>query len=267
MTVLCSAGPSKFAAALVLWVGGVCLGTCALAQTKPAAAAASVLASTNLAPVRFLVVAAQESILSASVAGRIAKVPVGLGDSVRAGQVVASFDCAEMQARRGAVRAEHEAARVQYEAKQKLQGLQSAAEVEVELAAANVNKAQSQVHIFDAQVAQCVIVAPFAGKVARVHVKVGQGVNPGAPVVELVGSGPLKARMNVPSQWLAWLKAGDKLDGKVDETGGTVALRVTRIAARVDAVSQTVEIETELASTTGQVLPGMSGQVRAPSAL
>jgi len=37
--------------------------------------------------------------------------------------------------------------------------------------------------------------------------------------------------------------------------------------ARVDAVSQTVEIETELASTTGVVLPGMSGQVRAPSAL
>ncbi len=261
MTVCRSARPVKLAAALVLWMGGVCLGACAFAQAKPAAASA------NVAPVRFLVVAAQESILSASVAGRIAKVPVGLGDSVRAGQVVASFDCAEVQARRGAARAEHEAARVQYEAKQKLQGLQSAAEVEVELAAANVNKAQSQVQIFDAQVAQCAIVAPFAGKVARVHVKVGQGVNPGAPVIELVGSGPLKARMNVPSQWLAWLKTGEKLDGKVDETGGVVALKVTRIAARVDAVSQTVEIETELASTTGVVLPGMSGQVRAPSAL
>ena len=98
-------------------------------------------------------IASQESILSASTAGRVSRVPVGLGDNVRAGQVVASFDCAEMQARRDAARAEHEAARVQYEAKLKLQGLQSAAEVEVELAAANVNKAQSQIRIFDAQVA------------------------------------------------------------------------------------------------------------------
>ncbi len=229
-------------------------------------AGGSAAASANGAPVRFLVVAAQESILSAAVAGRIARLPVSLGDNVRAGEVVASFDCAEVQARRDAARAEQESARVQYDAKQKLQGLQSAAEVEVELAAANVNKAQSQVRIFDAQIAQCNFVAPFAGKVARVHVKVGQGLNPGAPVIELVSNGPLKARMNVPSQWLAWLKVGDRLDGEVDETGGKVALKVTRIAGRVDAVSQTVEIETELvasgAGSGGTVLPGMSGQVR-----
>ncbi|MET0540186.1 MAG: efflux RND transporter periplasmic adaptor subunit [Variovorax sp.] len=230
------------------------------AAVRPVAPTAS-----TAAPVRFLVVASQESILSAAVAGRIAKMPVGLGDSVRAGQVLASFDCAEVQARREAARAEYESARVQYDAKQKLQGLQSAAEVEVELAASNVNKAQSQVRIFDAQIAQCALVAPFAGKVARVHVKVGQGVNPGNPVIELVGNGPLKARMNVPSQWLAWLKVGEALEGKVDETGGAVALKVTRIAGRVDAVSQTVEIETELASTAGQVLAGMSGQVRPPA--
>ena len=132
------------------------LGALALAQSAPSSAATS-------APVRFLVIASQESILSASTAGRVSRVPVGLGDNVRAGQVVASFDCAEMQARRDAARAEHEAARVQYEAKLKLQGLQSAAEVEVELAAANVNKAQSQIRIFDAQVAQCAFVAPFTG--------------------------------------------------------------------------------------------------------
>jgi RND family efflux transporter MFP subunit len=235
----------------------------AAAQPAPPPAPAQGAAAAA-APVRFLVVASQESILSASVAGRFARVPANLGDTVRAGQVLAAFDCAEIQARRDAARAEAEAARVQYEAKMKLQGLQSAAEVEVELAAANVNKAQSQIRIFDAQLAQCAFVAPFAGKVARVHVKVGQGVNPGAPVVELVGSGPIKARMNVPSQWLAWLKPGERLEGVVDETGSACELKVTRVAGRVDAVSQTVEIETELASASGQVLPGMSGQVRAP---
>jgi membrane fusion protein (multidrug efflux system) len=216
-------------------------------------------------PVRFLVAAGQESVLSAAVGGRVQRVAVGLGDSVKNGQALIAFDCAETRARRDAAKAEAEAARVQYEAKLKLQGLQSAAEVEVELAAANVNKAQSQVRIFDAQTSQCVIAAPFSGKVARVHVKVGQGVNPGAPVVELVGDGALKARMNVPSQWLAWLKVGEKLSGKVDETGSEVALKVTRIAGRVDAVSQTVEIESEFTGANAQILPGMSGQLRVPA--
>ncbi|MBT2323456.1 efflux RND transporter periplasmic adaptor subunit [Variovorax paradoxus] len=255
--------PAKTLGLLVLCMSGLGLQQVA---AEPVPGRAPMQSTASVAPVRFLVVAAQESILSASAPGRFAKVSANLGDTVRAGQVLAVFDCAEIQARRDAARAEAESARVQYEAKMKLQGLQSAAEVEVELAAANVNKAQSQIRIFDAQVAQCAFVAPFAGKVARVHVKVGQGVNPGAPVVELVGSGPLKARMNVPSQWLAWLKLGDRLEGTVDETGGACELKVTRVAGRVDAVSQTVEIETELAGASGQVLPGMSGQVRAPAA-
>ncbi|RIX81945.1 efflux RND transporter periplasmic adaptor subunit [Acidovorax cavernicola] len=259
--------PSRHTVLRAIVLLSCALGGAMQAGAQPAPAAAPPRSAPgNAAPVRFLVVAAQESVLSASAPGRFAKVPVSLGDTVRAGQVLASYECDEIQARRAAARAEHEAAKVQYVGKLKLQGLQSAAEIEVELAAANVNKAQSQVRIFDAQIAQCNFVAPFAGKVARVHVKVGQGVNPGAPVVELVGNGPLKARMNVPSQWLAWLKTGQRLEGAVDETGGVVALKVTRVSGRVDAVSQTIEIEAELVGDgVGQVLPGMSGQVRAPA--
>ncbi|WP_051242783.1 efflux RND transporter periplasmic adaptor subunit [Azohydromonas australica] len=236
----------------------------AAAAAAPAARAVPAPGEVRAVPVRFLVVAAQETILSAPVTGRIARLPVGLGDHVQAGQVVAAFDCAEIQARRGAAQAELEAARVQHEAKLKLQGLQSAAEVEVELAAVNVNKADSQVRVADAQMAQCNFVSPFNGKVARVHVKIGQGVNPGAPVIELVSSGRPKARLNAPSQWLAWLKVGRVLDALVDETGAAVTLKVLRISGRVDAVSQTVEIETDV-SGGAQVLPGMSGQVKAPA--
>lgn len=235
----------------------------AMAQgTPPAPAPAAPPAGAQPGKVRFLVVASAESSLSAVTPGRIASVPVGLGDAVRAGQVVASLDCGEVQARRDAATAELTAARLQHEAKMKLQGLQGAAEVEVELAAANVDKAQSQIRIFDAQIAQCLFVAPFSGRVARVHVKVGQGVTVGTPVMDLVGSGPLKARMNVPSAWLSWLKTGAKLTATVDETGAQYPLQVTRVSARADAVSQTVEIEAAFGGRIANVLPGMSGQAQ-----
>ena len=69
------------------------------AQPAPAPRSAPAGAPGNLAPVRFLVVAAQESVLSASAPGRFAKVPVSLGDTVRAGQVLAAYECDEIQAR------------------------------------------------------------------------------------------------------------------------------------------------------------------------
>ncbi|GAA0903583.1 hypothetical protein GCM10009552_08220 [Rothia nasimurium] len=216
------------------------------------------------APVRFLVVANRESPLSAVVPGRIARINVQLGDSVAAGKVLASLDCSDLEARRASANAEYNAAQLRYEAKAKLQGLQSAAALEVELTAADVDRTRSQVRIFDAQLAQCRFVAPFEGRVARVHVKEGQGVAAGAPVIDLVGTGVPKARLNVPSNWISWLKPGAHLDAVVDETGAHYTLAVTRISGRVDAVSQTVEIEADFQGDTAQVWPGMSGRAQAP---
>jgi membrane fusion protein (multidrug efflux system) len=214
--------------------------------------------------VRLLVVAEQESAMSAPAAARVSAVDARLGDGVTAGQVLVRFDCAEAQARREVAAAEAQAARLQHEAKLRLQGLQSAAEIEVAMAAAAVDRAQAQVRMADAQVAQCAVRAPFEGRVARVHVKAGQSVTAGAPIIEVVGSGALKARVNAPSRWLAWLREGERLEAIIEETGRRHAMRVARIAGRVDAVSQTIEIEATFDAGGGELRPGMSGRVLAP---
>lgn len=217
-------------------------------------------APTGNGMVRFLVLANRESPLSSVVAGRVAKVNVQLGDTVAAGKVLATLDCSDLTARRNAAQAEYHGAQLRYEAKAKLQGLNSAAQLEVGLAAAEVNRTKGQMGIFDAQLAQCRFVAPFDGRVARVYVKEGQGVAAGGGVIDIVGSGTLKERLNVPSNWIVWLKPGVTLDATVGETGKHYPLTVTNISARVDAVSQTVEIEAAFPEKVDDVLPGMSGQ-------
>lgn len=210
--------------------------------------------------VRFLVLANRESPLSSVVPGRVDKVNVQLGDSVKKGEQLASLDCSDLTARRAAAQAEYRAAQLRYEAKAKLQGLNSAAALEVGLAAADVNRTKGQMGIFDAQLAQCKFVAPFDGRVARIYVREGQGVSSGGQVIDLVSSGTLKARLNVPSAWIVWLKTGSTLDARVAETGKHYPLTVTHISGRVDAVSQTIEIETTFSPDTQDLLPGMSGQ-------
>lgn len=233
-----------------------------VAQEAPASSAATDIPAATSAPeaVRVLVVAGEESSISAPAPGRVATVAVQLGDDVRKGQLLVAFDCTETSARRDAARADVSAARLQHEAKAKLQGLQSAAEVEVELAAVNVDRSEAQVRVFDAQLAQCRFNAPFTGRVARVFVKPGQSVAVGAPIIDVVSAQTLKFRMNVPSRWLATLKPGDLLEADIEETGERYSLKVARMAARVDAVSQTVEIEADLQGKPGKLLPGMSGR-------
>ena len=79
--------------------------------------------------VRLLVVADQESAMSAPAAARVSAVEVRLGDTVAAGRPLVRFECAEVEARREAAAAEASAARLQHEAKLRLQGLQHKVQV------------------------------------------------------------------------------------------------------------------------------------------
>ncbi|WP_435927612.1 efflux RND transporter periplasmic adaptor subunit [Dryocola sp. BD613] len=232
----------------------------AITAVPDVAAAPEATAESAAAPVRFLVLANQESPLSSVVAGRVSQVNVELGDMVKAGKLLVALDCSELKARRGAADAEYNAAQIKYEAKAKLQGLNSAGALEVGLAAADVNRTRSQIKIFEAQLAQCRFTAPFDGRVARIYVKEGQGVGAGAQIIDLVSNGTRKARLNVPSSWITWLSPGARLDAVVGETGKHYPMNVTHISGRVDAVSQTIEIETQFADDAQDVLPGMSGR-------
>jgi len=230
--------------------------TFALLTALPAAA------QTQGDDIRVLLTPELETTLVSPMLGRLRAVNVTLGASFPKGRVLVDFDCQEQQARINMGQAELVAARENHEAKLRLQGLQQAGEVEVNLAAAAVNKAQAQLDLYRTQASQCVVVAPFAGRAVKVHVKPFQGVQAGAPLVEIVSTGPFKLRLNVPSKWLAWLKPGTPFEVTIDETGKTYAARISAINARVDAASQSIEVEGSIENRSGELLAGMSGAAR-----
>ena len=228
-----------------------------------AAAAFAALAPAAIAQqgeeIRVLLAPELETTLVSPMLGRIRNVNVTLGSNVTKGKVVVDFDCQEQAARVAMSQAELVGARENHEAKLRLQALQSAGEVEVNLAAAAVDKARAQLELSKVQAGQCSVLAPFNGRAVRIHVKAYQGVTAGQPLVELVSSGPFKLRLNVPSKWLAWLKPGTPFDVVIDETGRTYPARVTAINGRVDAASQSIELEARIDDKSGELVAGMSG--------
>jgi RND family efflux transporter MFP subunit len=236
----------------------------AVALLALSVAAADVAAQQPPAPdqIRVLLAPEVETTLVSPMLGRIRNVNVTLGAPVARGKVVVDFDCQEQAARVSMAQAELVAARENHEAKLRLQALQSAGEVEVNLAAAAVDKARAQLELYKVQSSQCTVVAPFSGRAVRIHVKPFQGVTAGQPLVELVSSGPFKLRMNVPSKWLAWLKPGAPFEVAIDETGRVYPAKVSAINGRVDAASQSIEVEARIEDKGGELIAGMSGSAR-----
>ncbi len=250
--------------AMLLGAAGAAPPPAAPASPVPASAAAAAAAKPSADPdaIRVLLAAEIETTLGSQMAGRIRAVNASLGSGFGRGAALVSFDCDEPAARLRMAQAELASARQTHDAKLRLQGLQQAGEVEVALAAAAADKAKAQVGLYQAQLAQCTVIAPFAGRVAKLHVKPHQGVNAGAPLLDVIRDGPLKLRLNAPSKWLAWLHKGAKFEVEIDETGKRYPARVTAINSRVDAVSQTVELEASVSAKAPELLAGMSGTAR-----
>lgn len=247
---------SKFALSLVTVV--------AMLQPASAREPSPVASSGSDAAVRVLVLPNGETTLASSAPGRINAVNTGLGLRFRQGDVLVALDCDEPQARLAMAKAELTAATEQHEAKLRMQGLEQASDVEVAMAASAVAKAKAQADLYDFQVSQCDIRAPWDGSTAKLHVRSFMSVTAGQPLLDLVRRGPLLLKLNVPSRWLADLKMGQDFEVAIDETGVTYPARVRRINSRVDPVSQTIEIEAMMLKSHAGLLPGMSGVARFP---
>jgi membrane fusion protein, multidrug efflux system len=211
---------------------------------------------------RVLLVPALDTTLSSPVAGRIKVLESSLGASFGAGKILLAFDCDEQLARQKMGQAELAAAQETHEAKLRLQGLEQASDVEVALAAAAAAKARAQLALATTQVAQCQVLAPWAGRVAKVHVRNHMSVTPGQPLLDLVKAGPLKLKLSVPSRWLARLKQGLAFEVAIDETGKAYPAQITALNSRIDPVSQSIEIEAILIRPHAELLAGMSGTAR-----
>jgi len=206
-----------------------------------------------------LVTSGDETTLSSQMAGKIKKVNYGLGDNVAAKAVIVEFDCEEQDAQLQSAEADYRGARETHLTKLRLQALGAAGELEVTVAASAADKAKSQINLRESQLAYCKVVAPFSGRLVKLKVKLAESVSLGQPLLDMVNPGSLKAQLYVPAAWLGWIKPGTQFSVKTAQDGRTYRARISKLNARVEGVSQSLELEARFEGSTQGLLPGMVG--------
>lgn len=99
--------------------------------------------------------------------------------------------------------------------------------------------------------------APWTGRVATRHVAAGQVVQPGAPVVTLLRTDPLRLRLRVPDRLAFGIAAGQPVEFTVDGADGVERFgKVVRTGPAIDRDDRTRLVEAEVANPDGALLPG-----------
>lgn len=209
--------------------------------------------------VRAQLVSPNQTTLSSEIGARLVDLPFREGHAFVAGQTLAGFDCALFAAQRDKAEAQADLARQSLETANKLHERGMSSDLEWQQAQSKLKETTADAQAARANASHCSITAPFDGRVAKLGVAQYQFVTAGTPLMEIVDTRKLELQAVVPSNWLAWLKVGDSFSIRVEELGRDYRGRITRLAARIDAVSQMAPVVGEIDGAHPELLPGMSG--------
>ncbi|MDQ2079088.1 efflux RND transporter periplasmic adaptor subunit [Xanthobacteraceae bacterium Astr-EGSB] len=219
------------------------------------------LAAEGVAPeIRAQLTARQFTTLSSEIAARIDRIATRVGERFNKGDILVQFDCAIQRAALARARAALLQTEKTYAINARLSQLKSIGQLELEISAAEVQKAKAEVSGAEATASKCTIAAPFAGVTVDQKAREFQYAAPAQPLLEILDDQALEIELIAPSRWLGWLLPGTTFEVHMDETGRTYPARIERLGGRVDPVSQSVKIIGELTGNPQGLMPGMSGR-------
>lgn len=216
-------------------------------------------AQANHETLRGIVKAANEAMIGTDLSFPIASLPFREGQRFARGDVLAAFDCGDLAAQVKSAEAMLRAETITQENNARLARSKAVGAFEVDLSKAKSDQAAGELEAYKSKMSRCVIKAPFDGRIAFMRAHEHEIPEPNQPLMQIVSEGDLEIEILLPSNWLRWLKPGSRFAVTIDETGATKQAEVSRIAAVVDPVSQTVKVTGRFLGDTAGILPGMSG--------
>ena len=232
------------------------------APATPTPATPAAKAGFNRQEIRAQLLPRRFTTIAAEIGAKINRLPVPEGGAFKAGQLLVSFDCSVPSAMLQKARAELSAAQLTHGSNKRLFELNSVGKLELDVSAANVNKASAEVGAQQAVLSKCAIGAPFGGRVAEQKAREQQFVQPGQALIDILDDSVYELEFLVPSAWLGWLKIGAGFQVEIDETRKTYPAKVIRIGARVDPVSQSIKVAAAIDGKFPELVAGMSGRVQ-----
>jgi membrane fusion protein (multidrug efflux system) len=207
---------------------------------------------------------AEESIsVRPEVAGRIDKINFTEGQKVAAGTLLFSLDDALTRADLNEANANLQNSERAFKRADELAAKQLIARSLLDAARAELSVNQARAASARTHLDKTQIRAPFAGVTGLRKVSVGDYVQAGEEMVDLVRLDPIELDLRAPEVVLSSLALGQKVDFGVDSFRDEIfSATVVAIAPTIDAAGRSVALRARLENPEQKLRPGMSARVR-----
>ena len=214
----------------------------------------------------------QETTIARRISSKIIKHNFKIGERFKKGEILANidnvtFDLKTKKAKAALIEASKNEAywrnRVKKEKEMYKNGVSDKATIAHAILQHEVCKSQLAVGLNNLQLAEidlaeCQIVAPFAGRVVEKIIRDGEHFNEREPLMTIIDDNKVLAVMHLPSKLRTKIKKNDPISLIIDETKTKYIGKVYTISAKIDPRSRTFEVKVVIDNKSGNLSSGMS---------
>jgi multidrug efflux system membrane fusion protein len=198
--------------------------------------------------------------LKAEISGKVEEVLAKRGSVVTKGQIIARLAINDLSAQLKRSQALLQQRKIEYKGAKKLNAEGYQGEVQLSIAAANLEAVKADIIRLEINIEKTLIRAPFNGILNTRYVEQGDYVKSGDNIAMVADLNPLIVRAYVTENQIEKLKVGQK--AKISLLNKTqVKGEVRYIASVADDATNTFKIEVAIDNTKNKLLAGLSSEV------
>jgi len=206
--------------------------------------------------------AEKEAEVLARVGGVVKALLVEEGHNVAAGAPLLRIDNDEYRLRVEQAAARTAQLRSVHDRMKEMAAEELASAEELETALSELSSAEADEGLARLNLEYTTVTAPFAGRVTRRLVNLGDNISVGTPLFAVADFDPLLARIHVPSREFRKLSVDQAVELVLDSTGQRIVGRITLISPIIDPASGTIKLTVELPDYPPGTRPGDFASVR-----
>lgn len=180
--------------------------------------------------------------------GTISKILVKVGDHVSKGQVLAETDQRPLQQQLITMQANLALANQVYEKQKNLWDQKIGTEIQFLQAKTTKETTEATIAGINEQLRMSKIISPIDGTVDFVDIKIGQAVQPGKGVINVVNFNSLKVKAAVAEGYASRIHNGDEVIVVFPDMNDTIQSKIHYASRAIDALTRTFAVEALLDS-------------------
>jgi len=181
--------------------------------------------------------------ISAELSGRIEEIVTREGMSVKKGQVIASIDAESVERSIAEIQTQLDLAQTVFEKQERLWNQQIGTEMQYLEAKNRMETLEKNLSSLELQRDRTTVRAPFNGTVEELLVRVGELVQPGSPIVNMIGEDDLFIEGDISERYIGILDQGDSVSIRFPSIDKSLKTKVSAIGSVINPDNRTFKVE------------------------